>query len=222
MSNKVFGRLTALRRLPETESGRSVWLCRCSCGKLKLCMATLLATGRVLSCGCFSRKLASDRMKKIFTIHGMCGTPTYRSWGSMMARCYQQNATRYDCYGGRGISVCDRWKTFKFFFEDMGVRPLGMSLERMDNNGNYGPSNCRWATPKEQSTNRRTTRPITLDDKTLTAWDWEKICGIRGDTILKRINRGWSSKDAMTITVSRKKPLYHLRHARRSASTIAT
>lgn len=130
-------------------------LCRCRCGVEKWVHISNLTSGKTLSCGCDKHRKASENLTK----HGMFGTPTYSTWSSMMTRCFNKNSKSFNNYGGRGVSVCDRWKKFEHFLEDMGEKPnKGISIERINNNGNYEPGNCVWATAKEQNRNRRNTK----------------------------------------------------------------
>jgi hypothetical protein len=151
------GRLVAIRdagdSVPKYQHYR-MWLCRCDCGMEHLVASSNLANGSVKSCGCSLRS------------HNMTDTSTYRSWQSMHARCRNRNNPNYHHYGGRGISVCAEWQSFEAFVADMGPRPECASLDRIDNTGNYEPTNCRWATKREQGTNRRTSLGyVTLDGK---------------------------------------------------------
>jgi len=131
----------------------------------------------------------------------MAKTPTYHSWAMMKQRCYNENSTVSDRYAGRGIKVCARWlDSFAAFFEDMGERPAGTSLDRIDNDGDYSPENCRWATPKQQSNNTRKTLRITIGDETLLARDVADTKGISYDKLYGRLNGcGWRMEEALEI-----------------------
>lgn len=130
--------------------------------------------------------------------HGMLETPTYRSWKSMNARCNCQSNKDFHKYGGRGISVCDRWKDFKSFYEDMGDRPDGMTIDRIDVNGNYEPSNCRWASPKTQGRNTRSNVIIEFNGKAQCIADWAEEVGIERKTLEYRMRSGWEASRALT------------------------
>ena len=116
---------------------------------------------------------------------------TYHSWYDMLRRCCSSKSQEYRHYGGRGIRVCDRWSTFALFLEDMGESPPGMTIERIDTNGNYEPGNCRWATLKEQANNRRSNVHVTIGDKTLTLAQWADYTGIPRGTVKNRYNKGF-------------------------------
>jgi hypothetical protein len=125
---------------------------------------------------------------------------TYRCWQDMKQRCYNTNAQQYKNYGQRGIVVCDRWLAgFEFFFEDMGERPEGMSLDRINTNGNYEPSNCRWATLLEQNNNKRTCRILTHNGKSMTVSAWARLLGVHRSSIEERLHSGWKVADAVTL-----------------------
>lgn len=122
--------------------------------------------------------------------HGMCYTPTWSSWRSMRKRCLDPNTNVYKNYGGRGINICDRWSVFANFLQDMGERPEGTTLDRIDNNGNYCPENCRWATLTEQCRNRRNNAWVTLNGETLCVTEWAELLGVKVSTLKERIRRG--------------------------------
>lgn len=193
MVGRVFGRLTVVSR---HSSGPTRWTCKCECGAVTHPRQESLRSGHTTSCGC-SRGL---------TTHGMTGHELYRTWARMKSRCLCPTDGDFHRYGARGISVCARWvESFASFVTDMGPRPSTRhSLDRIDNSGNYEPSNCRWATATEQSRNRRSTRLISYAGKTLSVTEWEEQMGLPIRTISNRINKhGWGHERAI-VTPLRK------------------
>ena len=177
LTGERFGRLLALRYI-----GNRRWWCRCDCGNEKDVYFSHLRQGRIVSCGCYQKQRAAEAQ----TTHGMSYTREFNSWRSMLERCSNKNNKQYKDYGGRGISVCARWQnSFENFYADMGPCPEGLTLERNDTNGNYEPSNCRWATRLEQSRNRRCA--LLYDGKTLK--DLAKETGIPYGTLYGRFRR---------------------------------
>lgn len=173
----------------------AAWLCRCRCGKYGIRNGSILRIGATRSCGCLSKDCRIGRLR-----HGETGTPLNKKWVSMISRCTRKSAGKsWEDYGGRGIKVCDRWLVYENFRDDMAptYKP-GLSLERIDNNGNYEPTNCRWATDKEQANNRRSNLLITFRGETLTSSQWQDRTGIKGGTIRKRLHDGWSVELSLT------------------------
>ena len=141
--------------------------------------------------------------------HGYTGTRTFKSWDSMKQRCFNPNSKDYASYGGRGVTVCADWiNDFPRFLSDMGERPEGCSLDRIDNNGNYEPSNCRWADAVEQQRNTRVSKRLTVGGVTKPLIEWASDVGVRYSTLLKRINAGWTP-EKIVGQPSRKRPHRH-------------
>lgn len=137
--------------------------------------------------------------------HGKSQTTIYGIWKAMKRRCYNPNCPEYKDYGGRGIVVCDEWKdSFGKFYEDMGDKPRGMSLDRVDNNGNYEPSNCKWSTVHQQQNNIRNNRFATIDGESKTLSEWSRKSGINGGTLWKRLKDGWDEKRLLQPVRKRK------------------
>ncbi len=190
MIGQVFSRLTVLSRAPATAGNRGVrWNCQCECGNTTVSRSDALKNGRTKSCGCHRAELAGKRMVDLHTTHGMCGTLEYKTWTSMMNRCKNENDPNYQNYGGRGISVCVEWESFENFYADMGNKADGMSIERLDVNGNYSKENCVWANVKQQANNKRNNNLITFNEETKTLSQWAEHYSIPVWKLSQRILR---------------------------------
>ncbi len=164
LTGDIFSRLTVVRAIGRNKHNQIMWLCRCECGNEATVSTNGLRSGNHRSCGCFQREVASKGGTSRI-VHGhnrsntAAPTPTYVSWMGMIQRCTNTKNPKYPEYGGRGIKVCERWRTFENFLADMGERPEGTTIDRYPNNdGNYESGNCRWATPSQQAANRRPRR----------------------------------------------------------------
>jgi len=203
LTGMTFGKLTVIERAPNR--GRTVmWRCSCSCGKETITTAEGLKGGTVKSCGCLRAEANRRR-----TRHGMSKSKLWDVWESMKSRCYNPNSTSYYNYGGRGISICSEWlNSFESFYSwaiDSGYHE-GLSIDRIDVNGNYEPANCRWATDKEQGNNKRNSVWITHNGETHTISEWGDILGISVHTLYSRIfQHGWPEEKALTTPVRSRK-----------------
>lgn len=187
--NSTFGKLTVMSRAENDRFGRTQWLCKCECGKEKVVALFRMTNGHTRSCGC---------IKGAPKTHGQRGTPTHNTWLAMKQRCNYAECEAYEFYGARGITVCKRWDdSFENFLADMGERPDGMTIERNETNGNYEPSNCRWATMPEQQRNRRTTIKVERDGKTQCIKDWCDELGLGVNRVYGRIRRGALPEEAL-------------------------
>ena len=191
-----FGRLTVLGEA-EKKGGHRRWLCRCTCGNEKVIHQSALRAGLTRSCGCLRRETIADIGRTVNRRHGFARksavTPLWRAWHSMRARCENPTDKSFVHYGRRGIRVCDRWQVFENFAADMGERPSPRhSIDRIDVNGHYEPSNCRWASQVEQNNNKRDNRIVVIGDRKLTIAEVARLAGVPHATMTSRIKRGWT------------------------------
>lgn len=176
LSGSRFGRLVVISESTVRTKYR-YFGCLCDCGNSASVRGDYLRSGKTKSCGCIARETTAARnLRHGHTVGGKL-SGAFNSWRGIIERCLNRTGKMYENYGGRGITVCDRWMTFESFLSDMGERPLGCSIDRIDNNGNYEPGNCRWATPSQQSSNTRRSRLITFNGETLNIGVWAKRFG---------------------------------------------
>ena len=197
-SGRKIGRLTAIA--PVSRHSRNIyWLCRCDCGTEKTISAHSFVHGKTMACGC----LRLERVKEANSTHGASLTPTHKIWLGINRRCRNVNDRSYPKYGGRGITICERWNDFSNFLADMGERPgPKYSIDRIDNNGPYSPENCRWATNTQQVRNRRNTLMQEYNGTVKPLAKWADELGIKYQTLFQRIHvLGWPIDRAMTEKV---------------------
>lgn len=193
ITGKKFGRWTALSKAPSSPRGLAKWECVCECGTRRVVDSNRLVNGKSKSCGC-ARSAATAKAK---TVHGGSYTRTYGIWSGMKTRCLNPNEKCYPNYGGRGITVCERWQSFETFLADMGEAPPGATLDRINNDGNYDPSNCRWATLEVQLNNKRSNHRIEIDGVSRTIAEWSRVTGVKESTIMSRLRYGWTKRAAV-------------------------
>jgi hypothetical protein len=183
LAGRRFGRLFVVG-IAERRRGFIYWLCRCDCGGQTSVRTGGLTRGKTVSCGCRAREARAQASLR----HGKRGSRTYTAWVNMLARCTNQNRIEWPHYGGRGITVCDRWRdSFESFLADMGDAPEGLTLDRIDNDGNYEPGNCRWASRTVQMRNTRANRLLTFNGRTATMREWADVLGLKYSTLHKRL-----------------------------------
>lgn len=196
---RTFGRLTPLRYAGRHKNRGALWECRCACGAVHVVRSSSLVAGEIRSCGCLWIARQGDRARK----HGGKNSKLYSVWQGMRRRCGSLKADPKRAYFARGIRVCDRWKDFENFRNDMGDPPSAShSIDRIDNNGPYAPENCRWATRDQQFANTRRNRFIEFDGQRMTIAEWAKVTGLRPKTIASRLRYGWVVSDALTLPSS--------------------
>lgn len=172
-----------------------MWLCRCDCGKETHVIGKVLKRGDTKSCGCFANQ--QRRLRKL--THGLTGTRTHRVWWNIINRCNNPNVKSYKDYGGRGIRVCERWLRLENFVADVGLAPADLEIDRIDNDGNYEPGNCRWVTREVNARTRRSTILVTILGITKPVAGWIRDFSLKDTTIYARIRRGVDPRIAMGL-----------------------
>lgn len=204
-----FSRLTVLKasERPKSSSGQYYWHCRCDCGVEKEAQSYHLRSGHTRSCGCLSREAAGIRSRERNLRHGDTSSPEWICWVSMRQRCLSPDSKSYPGYGGRGITICERWGSFEAFLSDMGRKPHPeCSIDRIDNEGSYSPENCHWATKTQQTRNRRNTRMVSVGSQTKTIQEWADSSGHSYARLYDRIFRsGWDAEKAINSPVQEEK-----------------
>lgn len=208
LTGKNYGRLTVIKQGAGKRYGLEsrlivTWQCQCECGNLIDTSSSGLRSGGTTSCGCLRR----ENLMKAITTHNKTKDKTtgkvtkeYRTWQNMKARCENPNNRKYALYGGRAIKICERWREFANFVEDMGYAPSDKhSIDRIDNNGNYCPSNCKWSDQKTQINNRRNTSFIEYKGERLCTSDWSARTGVPIKNIAIRIRMGWDVERALFL-----------------------
>lgn len=197
LTGKRFGSLTVMSRDPNR---KSYWLCQCDCGQETSVFHSNLQREHTRSCGCLgSRQTIGNRVRK----HGMTRAPEYKPWKSILQRCLNPRDAAFKDYGGRGITVCESWQhSFESFYADMGPRPTPEhSIDRIDNNLGYGPSNCRWSTQTEQCNNKRNNRIVEYLGEQMTLTEASIRAGLRPGTVIMRVHTGWTVERALTTPI---------------------
>lgn len=200
MSGLKCGALTVINRSGSNKRGEIIWLCKCVCGSKREFRGPLLRNGTATNCGCMGRvKGKHGHAKKDSE------TETYQSWLHMRQRCNNQNNDSYEQYGGRGITICSSWDSFEKFLSDMGERPNGTTLERVDNEKGYSRSNCQWSDKKSQQRNRRSNHIIKTKRGEMCISEAAELYGINQSVLGARIRRGWDVEIALTSPIQKRK-----------------
>lgn len=187
LTGQTFGRLTVLHR-GENRGKATRWVCKCECGNHTLTESHPLKAGITVSCGCYQKEAVSNAA----FIHGHARrSTTYNTWAEMKQRCTNINHHKFKKYGGNGIGLCEDWHEFANFLADMGERPDGCTIDRIDNTLGYFKENCRWATIKQQQRNISSNRNITIDGETRCVSEWAEIKCFHKNTLIQRLNKGW-------------------------------
>ena len=204
LTGQHFGFLEVISMTNERKHGKVVWLCKCECENVCKVTSNNLKNGSTISCGCYNKKnLARCRTK-----HGLYKSRIYNIYICMKERCYNPNTKSYKDYGDRGIEVCDEWlgeDGFKNFYEWSVANGYdnSLSIDRINVNGNYEPSNCKWSTSTEQNNNTRRNNNITLNCETHTISEWSRIKGLSRNTLVARLRNGWSIEDSLNKPVKK-------------------
>jgi len=208
LTGQRFGRLVVVEKRDGRRRGNVMWLCRCDCGQTTPIRGCDLRNGHTKSCGCLQKASAAATAAATGRSNATHGhtrwggeSRAYRVWRNMIQRCTNQRADAYARYGGRGITVCKRWRKFESFLADMGEPPPGHQIDRIDNDKGYFKCNCRWVTSKENGRNTRRNRLLTHNGRTQCVAAWAEDTGIKVGTIFQRLNGGWPVERALTEPV---------------------
>lgn len=200
MIGKRFGRLTVIEKVGKDKHRSILWKCKCDCGGESIVRTHNLRCGNSTSCGC----VRNDKIKKLNYKTGQYKSRIYHTWINMKTRCHTPTAWEYKNYGARGIAVCDEWRNnFQAFYDwanENGYRD-DLTIERINNDGNYCPENCRWVDRITQNRNQRNTRLVTFNGVTKHLFDWADEFGIKRNTLAHRLHRGWSIDKSLTTPV---------------------
>lgn len=200
LTGQKFGRLTVIERAENGKQGHTYWLCKCICGNKTIVRGNHLRKGLIRSCGC----LESENRKTMSTTHGLTKTRLYNIWGHIIQRCTNPNSKNYERYGGRGITICEKWRNdFVSFYEwaiNNGYKE-DLTIDRIDNNKGYFPDNCRWTDKITQANNTRSNRFLTFNNKTQTIAQWARELELNANRIGDRLNHGWSIEKALTTPI---------------------
>lgn len=204
LTGQRFGRYTVICRskdqISKNGSRSTMWKCRCDCGNVKSVHARSLMAGQVVSCGCYKKE--HNRTRNMTHGATLNGKPTrlYKIWDGMKARCYNPKKNYYPIYGGRGITMCDEWRYSFESFRDWALANGyndSLTIDRIDNNGNYCPENCRWATISQQNNNKSTSHFLTFNGETKTLMQWAEATGFNFHALSSRLNRGMTTEQAL-------------------------
>lgn len=197
-TGSVFNKLTVIGKTKSDKNGQSYWRCVCECGKEIETRSSSLINGHTKSCGCLKSDFAASSARAIK--HGRSRTPVYNIWKCIKARCNKPSHDAFERYGGRGITICERWEnSFDNFLSDMGERPSSShSIDRINNDIGYNKDNCRWATRIEQSRNTSKNVFIEHNGKRMCVVEWSELLGINSSTICNRLRKGWSVEKALS------------------------
>jgi len=207
LTGRQFGRLTAIEIVGRDKYKNVLWMCQCVCGGKSIVPAHSLLSGNTKSCGCTRKEAAKKAAQSRKDLHGLSRddngkkTRLYRIWTGIKTRCFNPNDHAYKNYGGRGITICDEWLNYTNFYNwamSNGYRE-NLTIERIDNDGNYEPSNCTWITRGEQAYNRKTSFRVTYKDETKTLSEWASVLGLSYPMLFCRLKyRGWSVEKAFS------------------------
>lgn len=194
LSGRRFGKLIAIRAVGQNKAKQYMWECRCDCGNTSVAIGSNLIRGNTKACGCVRLVDLANRTR----IHGKVKTRIFKIWAGMRKRCLNHKCKSYHNYGGRGIKIDPKWDSFEEFYNDMiGTYSDKLSLDRINPNGDYCLSNCRWVTMQVQNNNRRNNRIIHYDSVSKTLSEWSSISGVPAGTISNRIKAGWGLSEAI-------------------------